>query len=80
MLGLKTVTTLVRSPQGNGMSKSLAKTIKRDYASLALGPDASTVMQQLDNWFDYYNRKHPHSALIYLSLRLFREKREAVAN
>jgi putative transposase len=80
MLGLKPVTTPVRSPQSNGMSESLVKTIKRDYASLALRPDAKTVMQQLGNWFEHYNTKHPHSALKYLSPRLFREKRQALTN
>jgi len=35
----------VSSPQNNGMAKSLVKTIKRDYARLALRPDARTVMQ-----------------------------------
>lgn len=79
MLGLKPATTPVRSPQSNGMSESLVKTIKRDYASLALRPDASTVMQQLGNWFEHYNTMDPHSALKYLSPRLFREKRQALA-
>lgn len=80
MLGLKPVTTPVRSPQSNGMSESLVKTIKRDYATLALRHDARTVMQQLEDWFEHYNTKHPHSALKYLPPRLFREKRQALAN
>jgi putative transposase len=80
MLGLKPVTTPVRSPLSNGMSKSLVKTIKRDYASLALRPDARTVMQQLGNWLEHYNSKHPHSALMYLPPRLFRVKRQALTN
>lgn len=80
MLGLKPVTTPVRSPQSNGMSESLVKTIKRDYASLALRPDARTVMQQLGSWFEHYNTKHPHSALKYLSPRLFREQKQALTN
>lgn len=46
MLGLEPATTPGRSPQSNGMSESLVKTIKRDYASLALPLrlDARTVM------------------------------------
>jgi putative transposase len=73
-LGLKPVTTPVESPQSNGMAESFVKTIKRDYAKLALRPDARTVMQALGKWFEHYNTKHPHSALKYLSPRMFREK------
>lgn len=73
-LGLKPVTTPVESPQSNGMAESFVKTIKRDYANLALRPDAKTVMQQLPTWFEHYNTKHPHSALKYMSPRMFREK------
>lgn len=50
------------------------KTLKRDYAALADKPDARTVMQKLDEWFEHYNTKHPHSALNYLSPRMFRQK------
>jgi putative transposase len=77
-LGLKPVTTPVSSPQSNGMAESLVKTIKRDYARLALRPDARTVMQQLANWFEHYNTRHPHSALKYLSPRMFREKQALI--
>lgn len=73
-LGLKPVTTPVSSPQSNGMAESFVKTMKRDYAELALRPDASAVMQQLGDWFEHYNTKHPHSALKYLPPRLFRQK------
>jgi putative transposase len=77
-LGLKPVTTPVSSPQSNGMAESLVKTIKRDYARLALRPDARTVMQQLVDWFEHYNTKHPHSALKYLPPRIFREKQALI--
>ena len=77
-LGLKPVTTPVSSPQSNGMAESLVKTIKRDYSRLALRPDARTVMQQLAEWFDHYNTKHPHSALKYLPPRRFREKQALI--
>ena len=77
-LGLKPVTTPVSSPQSNGMAESLVKTIKRDYARLALRPDARTVMQQLAGWFEHYNTKHPHSALKYLPPRRFREKQALI--
>lgn len=73
-LGLKPVTTPVHSPQSNGMAESFVKTIKRDYARLALRPDARTVIRQLHSWFEHYNTQHPHSALKYLPPRTFREK------
>ena len=73
-LGLKPVTTPVESPQRNGMAESLVKTIKSDYASLALRPDARMVLKQLSQWFEHYNTKHPHSALKYMPPRMFREK------
>ena len=74
MIGLKPVTTPVSSPQSNGMAESFVKTLKRDYAALADKPDASTVLQKLNDWFEHYNNKHPHSALNYLSPRMFRQK------
>ena len=60
------------------MAESLVKTIKRDYARLALRPDARTVMQQLVDWFEHYNTKHPHSTLRYLRPRMFREKQASI--
>jgi putative transposase len=60
------------------MAESLLKTIKRDYASLAFRPNASTVMQQLADWFAHYNTKHPHSALKYLPPRRLREKQALI--
>ena len=73
-LGLKPVTTWMRSPQSNGMAESFVRTFKRDYADLAHRPDAQTVMQQLAGWFEHYNTQHPHSALGYLPPRRFKEK------
>ena len=73
-LGLKPVTTWMRSPQSNGMAESFVRTFKRDYADLAHRPDAQTVMRQLAGWFEHYNTQHPHSALGYLPPRRFKEK------
>jgi putative transposase len=56
------------------MAESFVRTFKRDYADLAHRPDAQTVIRQLAGWFDHHNTRHPHSALGYLSPRLFREK------
>jgi putative transposase len=52
-LGLKLVTTPEENPQSNGMAESLVKTIKRDYANLALRPDARTVLKQLPDWVEH---------------------------
>ena len=75
-LNLKPVTTPVTSPQSNGMAESFVKTLKRDYAALADKPDSATVLQALPGWFERYNTEHPHSALKYMSPRMFREKRK----
>ncbi|NQW94595.1 MAG: transposase [Polaromonas sp.] len=57
------------------MTESSVETFKRDYAKLASRPDSKTVSAQLKDWFDDYNWANSHSALGYLPLRLFREKR-----
>ena len=73
-LGLKPITTPIQSPQSNGMAESFVQTFKRDYVHLANRPDSMTVMNGLKAWFEHYNQKHPHSALKYLSPRMFRER------
>ena len=45
------------------------KTLKRDYARLAILADAETAMQLLPAWFEDYNTIHPHSGLRILSPR-----------
>ena len=66
-------TTPVESPQSNGMAESFVKTIKRDYVAFGDLSDFKTVMAQLPSWFAHYNTVHPHSALKYMSPRMFRE-------
>jgi hypothetical protein len=73
-IGLKPVTTPVRSPQSNGMAESFVKTIKRDYISWMPKPDVRTALQNLAIAFDHYNESHPHSALKYCSPREFRQR------
>ncbi|MFY4707050.1 IS3 family transposase [Burkholderia glumae] len=73
-IGLKPVTTPVRSPQSNGMAESFVKTMKRDYVSWMPKPDARTALQNLAIAFDHYNESHPHSALKYHSPREFRQR------
>ena len=74
-LGLKPVTTPVTSPQSNGMAENFVKTLKRDFAKLAIRPDSKNVMAQLKDRFDDCNSYHPHSALGYLPSTLFMENR-----
>src|SRR5690349_6050137 len=72
LIGLVPRTTPIESLQSNGMAEAFVKTIKRDYAQVRLRPDAATVIEQLDGWFEHYNVVHPHKALGYRSPREFR--------
>ena len=60
------------SPQSNCIAESFVKTFKRDYVAFGDLSDARTVMAQLPKWFEHYYEVHPHSALKYLSPRMFR--------
>ena len=71
-IGLKPVTTAIRSPQSNGMAEAFVKTFKRDYVASMDRSDALAVMRQLSAAFEHYNNVHPHSALKMLSPRMFR--------
>jgi putative transposase len=71
-LGLRLAFTPVRSPESNGISEAFVKTLKRDYACVAILPDAQTVIALLPVWFEDYNTVHPHSGLRFLSPREFR--------
>lgn len=75
-IGLKPVTTPVRSPQSNGMAESFVKTIKRDYVAFMPKPDVPTALRNLAVAFEHYNEWHPHSALKYRSPREFRQHQE----
>ena len=55
------------------MAEAFVKTFKRDYARVSAKPDASSVLRQLDSWFEHYNSVHPHKALGYRSPREFRK-------
>jgi transposase InsO family protein len=71
-LGLRPCFTPPRSPESNGISEAFVRTLRRDYARLAILPDAEAVMALLPVWFDDYNEVHPHSGLRFLSPREFR--------
>jgi transposase InsO family protein len=70
-LGLTLLFTPVRSPQSNGMSEAFVKTLKRDYASTAILPDADTILALLPEWMEDYCEVHPHSGLKFRSPREF---------
>ena len=71
-LGLRLCFTPPRSPESNGVSEAFVRTLRRDYARLAILPDAEAVMALLPAWFDDHNEVHPHSGLRFLSPREFR--------
>ncbi len=72
LVGLRSCTTPVRSPQSNGMAEAFIKTLKRDYVAIQGAPDAASVLENLPKWFEHYNEIHPHKALQYQSPREFR--------
>jgi len=63
--------TPVRSPESNGMSEAFVKTLKRDYARVAILPDAETILALLPIWIEDYCEVHPHSGLKFRSPREF---------
>jgi len=71
-LGFNPITTPAYSPESNGMAEAFVNTIKRDYVGGADLSDADTVIRQLPDWIQDYNRIAPHSALGFLSPKDFR--------
>ena len=62
------------SPESNGMSESLVKTIKRDYVRVSERLEtAQEAIQAVDEWFQDYNTSHPHSGLRMMSPAEFRK-------
>ena len=62
-LGLVPITTPAYSPESNGLAEAFVHTFKRDYVNGAELRDADTVLAQLGEWIEDYNRQAPHSAL-----------------
>ena len=69
--GLTLLFTPVRSPESNGMSEAFVKTLKRDYASVSILPDAATLLALLPDWIEDCCKVHPHSGLKLRSPRAF---------
>lgn len=78
-LGMKPCFTPVRSPQSNGISEAVVKTLKRDYVQVTPLPDAHAVLGLIDAWIEDYNDNHPHSGLKMRSPREFIEAQTATA-
>lgn len=78
-LNLTPCFTPVASPESNGMSEALVKTIKRDYVRVRPLPDAAAALDQIAGWFDDYNENHPHSGLRMRSPREFRRAHQPAA-
>lgn len=70
--GLKPKTTPAYSPESNGMAESFVKTLKRDYAYVQDLWTPESVLAMLPEWFDDYNKNHPHKALKMMSPQQFR--------
>jgi transposase InsO family protein len=70
-LGLESRFTPVRSPESNGMAEAFVRTFKRDYVYVQDRPNALTVLNQLPEWFEDYNERHPHKGLRMKSPREF---------
>ena len=61
-LGLVPITTPAYSPESNGLAEAFVHTFKR-YVSVHELHAAASVLPQLGDWIDDYNRQAPHSAL-----------------
>jgi putative transposase len=66
-LNLKSCFTAAYSPESNGMSEALVKTIKRDYVYVNDCETADSTISMLPSWIKDYNEQAPHSALDMMS-------------
>jgi transposase InsO family protein len=53
------------------MSEAFVKTLKRDYTSTVILPEADTILALLPEWLDDYCEVHPNSGLKFRSPREF---------
>ncbi len=61
------------SPESNGMSEALVKTMKRDYVWVSGRIETSDqALAEVDGWFKDYNENHPHKGLKMKSPEEFR--------
>lgn len=69
-LGLKLLTTLVRSPELNGVSEALVKTLKREYASILILHDGPAICALLFDRNEDYREVHLRSSLKLAATRV----------
>ncbi len=71
--GFDVRTTPAYSPESNGMAEAFVKLFKRDYVHANELWTAEAVLRRLAEWFEDYNRNHPHSGLKMQSPLDYRE-------
>lgn len=71
--GFDVCTTPAYSPESNGIAEAFVKLFKRDYVYANEIWTAESVLRRLPEWFDDYNRNHPHSGLQMKSPLEYRE-------
>jgi len=62
-LGLKVITTPVRSPQANSLCERLVGTLRRECLDWVIPLSERHLRKVLASWMVHYNRGRPHSSL-----------------
>jgi transposase InsO family protein len=62
-LGLKVITTPVRSPQANSLCERLIGTLRRECLDWIIPLSERHLRRVLTSWMSHYNRGRPHSSL-----------------
>jgi putative transposase len=62
-LGLKVITTPVRSPQANSLCERLIGTLRRECLDWTIPLSEGHLRKVLASWIGHYNRGRPHSSL-----------------
>jgi putative transposase len=62
-LGLKLITTPVRSPQANSLCERLIGTLRRECLDWIIPLSEGHLRNILQSWMAHYNRGRPHSSL-----------------
>ena len=62
-LGLKVITTPLRSPQANSLCERMIGTLRRECLDWIIPLSEGHLRRILMSWMDHYNRGRPHSSL-----------------